>query len=85
MIISRSICVATIGIISFLWLSNIPLYIDIFFIHSSIDEYLHCFHAMVIVNSAATNTGVHVSLQIRIFSRYMPRNGIAGSCGNSYF
>ena len=28
MIISRSICVATIGIISFLWLSNIPLYID---------------------------------------------------------
>ena len=28
MIISRSICVATNGIISFLWLSNIPLYID---------------------------------------------------------
>ena len=40
---------------------------------------------MVIVNSAATNIGVHVSLQIRIFSRYMPRNGIAGSCGNSIF
>ena len=40
---------------------------------------------MVIVSSAATNIGVHVSLQIRIFSRYMPRNGIARSCGNSIF
>ena len=31
--------------------------------------------------------GVHISFQIRIFvfSRYMPRSGIAGSCGNSIF
>ena len=31
------------------------------------------------------NTRVHVSFWIRvfIFSRYMPRSGIAGSCGNS--
>ena len=26
------------------------------------------------------NTGVHVSFQTMFFSRYMPRNGIAGSC-----
>jgi len=26
---------------------------------------------------------VHVSFQVRIFSRYMPRSGIAGSYGNS--
>ena len=33
------------------------------------------------------NIGVHVSFQIRlfIFSGYMPRNGIAGSYGNSIF
>ena len=29
-----------------LWLSNIPLYI--FFIHSSVDGHLHCFHALAI-------------------------------------
>ena len=29
------------------------------------------------------NIGVHVSFQIRVFSRYMPRSGIAGSYGNS--
>ena len=33
------------------------------------------------------NIGVHVSFQIRVFvfSRYMPRSGIAGSYGNSIF
>ena len=31
------------------------------------------------------NTGVQVSFQIRVFSRYMPRNGIAGSWGESIF
>ena len=31
------------------------------------------------------NIGVHVSFWIRIFSRYMPRSGIAGSYGNSSF
>ena len=34
-----------------------------------------CLYDLAIVNSAATNTGVHVSLQIRVFSRYMPRSG----------
>ena len=74
---------------SFLWLSNISLYIyiylHIFFIHSSVDG---CFHILAAVNSAAVNIGVHVSfhiIKVFIFSRYMPRSGIAGSYGNSSF
>ena len=57
----------------------------IFFIHSSVSGHLGCFHVLAIVNSAAMNTGVHASFQIKIFSGYMPRNGIAGSYGNSIF
>ena len=48
-----------------------------FFIHSSADGHLACFHILAIVNSAAVNIGVHVSFQIIIFSGYMPRSGIA--------
>ena len=57
----------------------------IFFIRSSVDEHLGCFHVLAIVNSATVNIGVHVSFLIRVFSRYMPRSGIAGSYGNSIF
>ena len=32
-----------------------------FFIHSSVNEYLGCFHVLGVVNSASVNTGVHVS------------------------
>ena len=46
----------------------ICIYIShIFFIHSSVDGHLGCFHVLTIVNSAATNTGVHVSFRIRVF------------------
>ena len=65
---------------SFLWLSNIPLYIyHILFIYSSVNGHLGCFDVLAIVNSAAVNTEVYVSFQIIVFSGYMPRNGIAGS------
>ena len=66
--------------ISFLlWLSNIPH--QIFFIHSSVDGHLGCFHVLAIVNSAAMNNGIHVSFSILVSSGYMPRSGIAGSYG----
>ena len=57
----------------------------IFFIHSSVDGHLGCFHVLAIVNSAAMNTGVHVSFPIIVLSGYMPRSGIVGSYGNSIF
>ena len=50
-----------------------------FFIHSSVDGHLGCFHVLDIVNSVAMNNGIHVSLSILVFSGYKPRSGIAGS------
>ena len=55
----------------------------IFFIHSSVDGHLGCFHVLAIANSVAMNIGVHVSFQIMVFSKYVPRSGISGSCGSS--
>ena len=55
----------------------------IFFIHLSVDGNLGCFHVLAIANSAAINTGVHVSLRIVVFSGYMPCSGDAESYGRS--
>ena len=57
----------------------------IFFIPSSVDGHLGCFHVLTIVNSAAVNIGVPVSFWIIVLSGYMPRSGIAGSYGSSIF
>ena len=55
---------------SFLWLSNIPLYVCIYIyvyilvIHSSVDGYLGCFHAPAIVNSVVMNTEVFIAFNV---------------------
>ena len=54
-----------------------------FLIHLSADGHLGCFHVLAIVNSAAMNIGIHVSLSILVSSRYIPSSGIAGSSGSS--
>ena len=41
-----------------------------FFIHSSVYGHLGCFHVLAIVNSAAKNNGIHVSLSILVSSGY---------------
>ena len=60
-----------------------PYYI--FIIHISVDGHLHCFSVLTIINSGAMNIEMHVSFQIRVFFKYMPRSGIAGSHGSSTF
>ena len=52
-----------------------------FFIHISVDGHIGCFHVPAVVNSAAVNNGIHVSLSVLVCSAYMPRSGIAGSYG----
>ena len=52
-----------------------------FFIHSSVDVYLGCFHVLAIVNSAAVNSGILVSFSILVSSGFMPMSGIARSYG----
>ena len=85
--ISRSIHVAAHSIFRFFYvwvICHVYMY-HMFFIISSADGYLDCFHVLNIVKSAAVNIGVHISLWIMVFSGYMPRNGLAGSYGRSIF
>ena len=79
-ILSRSIHITENGIISFLWLNNIP-YIYIYMrttssssIHLSMD--VSVVHVLAIVNSAAMNIGVPASFQIKLLSGYFPGVGL---------
>ena len=65
----------------FLWLSNIPLYIHhIFFILSSVDGRLGCFHVLAIIKFYCyEHWGVYIIyFQIRVFMfyEYIPRVGL---------
>ena len=47
---------------------------SIFFIHSSVNGHLGCFHVLSVVNSAVLNIEVLIPFQTVFFSRYMPRS-----------
>ena len=59
----------------------------IFFIHSSVDGYLGCFHILALVNNVAMSIGLSVSFLISffIFFRNIPRSRTAQSYGSSIF
>ena len=49
-----------------------------FLIHLSADGHLGCFHVLAMINSAAMNIGVHVSLSDLVSLVCMPRVGLLG-------
>ena len=66
-------------------LYSIVCIFHIFFLCSFVDGHLGCFHVLSVVNCVPLNVGIRVSFQIRVLSRYMSRNGITRSYGNSVF
>ena len=67
------------------WAYSIVYVYQNLLIHSSVNGHLHCFHGLAIVNSTTMSIRVHVPLCMTVLSWYMPKSGIAGSCGSSIF
>ena len=49
-----------------------------FFIHSSVNRHLGCFHILAIVNNATMSIGINVSFSILVSSEYMPWRSYGG-------
>lgn len=84
------------GFPSFLRLNNIYIYIfcfvyqficHILFINSSVIRHLSCFHLLVILDNAAMNMNVLISVHLSAFNSfgYISRSRIARSNGNSIY
>ena len=80
----RSKHVVSNGTISYiLWLCNTPFVCVcvcvycIFLIHLSVDGRLGCLHVLAVVNNAAINIGVHISLQVNVFPGQIPNSGVS--------
>ena len=67
------------------WTECSIVYIYHIFIHCCVNGHLGCFYVLAIVNSAAMNTGMHVSFRIMNFSGCTASNAISGSYSRSFF
>ena len=70
---------------SFLRLNNTPLCVCIMFIHLSVDGHLGCFHLLALMNDAAMNIGVQISVEVPAFNYFgfRPRSRIVESHSSS--
>ena len=83
--VSSSVHVTANGITLFFFMAesySIVYMYHVFPIQSSVHGLLGCSHVLAVVNRAAVNMRVHVSFSRKVLSGYVPRSGIAGSCGS---